>query len=285
MGCWAEATGILMPWCVFGETPPQDRNLNVKSPFYPGASVSLLDLLRLKKGGMELDEGAFRIEDSGHERTFKYGDITYSKVRTGGIYTREYWDYFIPVAYAFDRPKVLLIGLGGGTVAFQLTSLLQKNIDFDAVELSRKAVELSQQFIPKNNANIMFGEGADYVAATNKRYDAIMLDAYASYSIPERFFQRKFIQDAHRALAPDGLLAINYAMNFMGIVKLNSFVSRLKEKFFVYKINTAVFESNVIILCSKKWGKSELMRRIESNLKKTDDNEFLFNNYRRMSQL
>ena len=106
--------------------------------------MSILDLLTQRKKNDVNNESEFRVEDRGYEKILKYGDITYSKIRGGGIYTQEYWDYFIPAAYAFPNPKILLIGLGGGTVAFQLTSLLQNRLEFDAVETSRKAVELSK---------------------------------------------------------------------------------------------------------------------------------------------
>ncbi len=242
-------------------------------------------MLGLRKKKQEIGEDEFRIEENGSERVLKYGNITYSKLKGDGTYTGEYWDYFIPVAYAFPSPRVLLIGLGGGTVAFQLSTLLREKISLDVVELSKRVVGLSQEFAPNTNANIVIGEGSTYVATTNKRYDAILLDAYVSSRIPEQFLQRRFIEDAYRALSEDGVLAINFAMTLMGALKFSEYVSKLKERFRVFKVNTAMFEGNVIIVCSKKLSRNELLDRISTNMPQGKENESLMRNYARMEAL
>ncbi len=248
--------------------------------------MSVLDLLRFKKRrAPENRDEEFRVEDRGYEKVLKYGNITYSKLKGKGIYTGEYWDYFIPVAYVFGAPRVLLIGLGGGTVAFQLSALMRERLRLDVVELSKRAVDLSRGFAPDTGANIIVGEGAGYVASTSRAYDAILLDAYTSSSIPDQFLQRKFVDDAHRVLADDGVLAINYAMGMMGMLNFSRYTKLLKERFRVFRVNTAVFEGNVILLCSKKLGKEQLLSRIHGNMPRSSENEFLKNNYNRMDEL
>lgn len=248
--------------------------------------MHVLDLLGFaKKRTQDLEEGEFRIEDRGFERVLKYGSITYSKLRGNSLYTGEYWDYFIPAAHIFPSPKALLIGLGGGTVAFQLETLMRGRISLDVVELNRRAVELSQEFAPKTNANIMLAEGAEYVATTAKRYDVMLLDAYVSSRIPDQFLHDAFIRSAHSALSEDGVLAINYAMNFMGVLAFRDYVHRLKRLFAVFKVNTAVFEGNVILLCSKRLGKDEMLGRIYGNMRRSQENEPLLRNYKNMDRL
>jgi spermidine synthase len=248
--------------------------------------MSVLDLLRsVKKRVQHIDEDEFRIEDRGSERVLTYGGITYSKLKGAGIYTGEYWDYFIPAAHIFQRPRVLLIGLGGGTVAFQLAELMHDSIELDVVELNRRAVELSNAFAPGIRANIMLGDGAAYVETTNKRYDVILLDAYISSRIPEQFLQRRFIEGASAALSEDGVLAINYAMNFMGVLAFRDYVRKLRERFSVFRVNTAIFEGNVILLCSKKLGREEMLGRISKNMRLSRDTEPLMRNYKSMERL
>ncbi|MDE1855509.1 MAG: methyltransferase [Candidatus Micrarchaeota archaeon] len=248
--------------------------------------MSLLDLLRLrKKRGQKPDDSGFSIEERGYEKVLKYEGITYSKLKDKGVYTGEYWDYFIPAANIFYSPRVLLIGLGGGTIALQLGELMRNRIDLDVVELNKRSVELSHEFAPRISANIMLGEGSDYVETTNKKYDAILLDAYISSKIPGQFLERKFIENAHRALSDDGVLAINYAMNFMGVLTFRDYVHKLKERFSVFKVNTAMFEGNVILLCSKRLGKGEMLIRIAENLGLSPENEPLVRNYRSMDRL
>ena len=53
----------------------------------------------------------------------------------------------------------------------------------------------------------------------------------------------------------------------------------------MYKINTAMFEGNVILLCSKSLRKEELLSRIGKNMQKNEENAFLFSNYGEMKEL
>jgi spermidine synthase len=247
--------------------------------------MSLLDIFKKKEAEGTEDESAFSVEDRGYERVLKYGSITYSKLKGESVYTGEYWDYFLPAACISRNRSALLIGLGGGTVAFQLSALFVDALSLDVVELSKRVIEMARKFAPKMKANIVAGEGAAYVATTNKRYGAMLLDAYVSSKIPEQFLQRKFIEDAHRVLSEDGVLAVNYAMSMMGALRYRDYVSKLKERFIVFKVSAAMFEGNVIILCSKRLGKDELLDRIEANMPKSRESEPVLRNYYNMMPL
>ena len=235
--------------------------------------------------GQKVREEKFRIEESGSEKVFKYGNVTYSKIKKGGLYTGEYWDYFIPIAYISKAPRLLLIGLGGGTIAFQLGALLQDAVSIDAVEISKRAVELSKDFLQGQRLNVNIGDGAEYLHSTNKKYDAIIVDAYASTRIPDQFLGEQFVEDAHGALEPDGVLAVNYAVGLMGAQKLEEYALKLRRRFHAYSVRTAITEGNVILLASKSLGKAELVERIGGRMPKTPEIEFLFRNYIEMKPL
>lgn len=234
----------------------------------------------------KIDAGGFRVEERGDEKVLVYNGITYSKIKKNTIYTREYWDFFIPVAYAFDNPRVLLIGVGGGTVAYQLRSLLKEGVDIDAIDLSPKAIEIAKSFALPDDVNTVVGEGAEYVAKTDKRYDAIMLDAYIASSIPAQFTSPGFIGDAYRVLSDDGILAVNYAVGMMGMFRMHDFVAKLKERgFSVFTVSTAFFEGNVILVCSKIPDPDRLLERIKQRMPIADDNRFLIRSYESIKEL
>lgn len=245
--------------------------------------MGLLDFLGPKK---DEDDDLF-IEERDGEKILRAGKTLYSKVKKNQLYTNEYWDYFLPSAFVYDNPKILMIGLGGGTIAFQLATLMGAKMELDAIEISRKMTDMSQDFMPRaaRGFNVIIGDGAEYIDETNKRYDVIFLDAYMHHQIPEQFRERKFVIGAHRALADNGILAVNFAVGMMGYVKFSAYVGRLKEKFTVFRVNTAPTESNVILLCSKSMGRSEILKRISANMKRDKENEFLFANYETMTQL
>lgn len=244
--------------------------------------MRFLDIFRKKK---DADDGKFRIEDNDFEKKLKYGSITYSKLRKGSIYTLDYWDYMLPPAFMFDFPRALLIGLGGGTVAFQLTALMKDRIELVAVESSRRAIELSKELYPRLGIKVVQGDGAEYVRAPDRKYDLIMLDAYVSSEIPDQFLGMRFVQDAYGALSSDGILEVNYAVGMLGIMSFNSYVSRLKTAFRVYKAGTGMFEGNVILVCSKEMDKDAMLKRMEKNMARNEDNSHLFESYERMKEL
>jgi spermidine synthase len=245
--------------------------------------VSVFDIFRRRKE--RYDDSEFKIEDNGLEKRMKYGNITYSKLRNGTIYTHDYWDYFLPVAHLFEFPRVLMIGLGGGTVALQLRALLREKLDIEAVEISKRAVELSKEFVNDPELKITVGDGAEYVRRPGRKFNVIMLDAYVYTEIPKQFLNMQFIDDAYNALDGDGILAINYAVGMMGALRMNRYVSRLKARFRVFRVGTALFEGNLILVCSKKMGRDEMLSKLDMNMKRTGENEHLFYSYERMKEL
>ncbi len=234
----------------------------------------------------KIDSGGFSVIENENEKVLVYNGITYSKIKKNSVYTREYWDFFLPVAYAFDKPKVLLIGVGGGTVAYQLVTLLKENTTIDAIDLSPRALEIAKSFALPASVNAMVGEGSEYVAKTSKRYDIIMVDAYIASSIPAQFTSAGFIGDAYKVLSDDGILAVNYAVGMMGIFRMRDFVARLKEHgFSVFSASTAFFEGNVILVCSKAPDSGKLLERIKQRMPASDDNMFLLRSYESLKEL
>ncbi len=247
--------------------------------------MSLFDIFKRKAEDDKVDDNSFRIEDRGYEKVLKYGGITYSKLKSGSLYTQEYWDYFTPLAYLFNNPRVLIIGLGGGTVGFQLETLLQGRVKIDALDVSNRALEIFKGFVPKTRINAMIGDGAEYVRKTDKKYDMVVLDAYVSARIPQQFMEKQFIDDVYNSLSENGILAINYVTGFMGMMTFYEYAAKLKGRFLVFRLNTALTEGNAIIVCSKKMGKYDMLQRINQSMKKSEDNSFLFKNYEEMKQL
>ncbi|MEM3860247.1 MAG: hypothetical protein QW478_12750 [Candidatus Micrarchaeaceae archaeon] len=231
-------------------------------------------------------ENGNRLEifDNGKERIFKFNGLTYSKISKNSIFTHQYWDYFLPAAYVFQNPRILLIGLGAGTIPYALQSLLGNGANITAVESSEKTIEIAKRFVSeKRLPNIVLADGADYIKhSAISGLDIIMLDAYINYEIPKQFISSGFVQDAYSALYSKGLLLVNFAVGFMGTLAYAKYVALLKSAFNVYRISTAITESNVIILCSKSLDKSEINARIASRMPANNDMLHLLSNYQNM---
>lgn len=220
-------------------------------------------------------------------KMFKFDGFTHSIINKRSIYTHSYWDYFLPIFYAYRNPRVLMIGLGMGTTAYQLRKLFGKQVKLDIVDNNAEVVKLAR----KHSANlererIIVADGAGYVKRTGKRYDVIVLDVYEKAArIPKQFLEEKFVRSAFGALAGDGVLAVNYAMNPLGIARFGAYMKLLKKFFSVYSVKTNAIGDMQVILCSKSSGKEELVKKIRSRMRVNRANSALVKSYADMRKL
>ncbi len=217
----------------------------------------------------------------------KLDGATNSRIKKGSVYTGGYWDYFIPLVYAYRNPSILMIGLGIGTTPYQLHRIFGKGLKIDIVEYDPNVVRLAKRYSPDGiRDRIVVADGADYVAKTRKKYDIIILDAYGSGArIPRQFYDRKFIKGAAGALKADGTMAINYAMHPYGILKFIGYRIHLKERFKVFSVKVNDSSDNQIILCSKRLGKKEFAWRIRPMARKDREVRRLDLAYAKMKKL
>lgn len=244
--------------------------------------MSLRDLLGMEREifSAKYDGHTITITEKNGVRTLKCDDLIYSKLDKNSPYTHEYWDFFIPLIYAYDNPKMLMIGLGGGTIAFQLSEFFRGKFSIEIVELDSKMASIYPKFLGRDEGyRIIIGDGAEYVANQKSRYDIIILDAYQpDGKIPRQFLVEKFVEHAYEATTSDGILAVNCIGSMMG-PELDGFIQNLSRKFEVYRLNTSYYTANIVLICTKKTNRDELVRRISSRMKLDDKNEFLLKSY------
>lgn len=223
------------------------------------------------------------ISDNGDVKTFRYDDVIYSKLNRATIYTREYWDFFMPLAYIYPRPKILMVGLGGGTIAFQLTRLLGNNIELDIVEKDAYMTDITSEFLENEvRFNAIIEDGAAYVARNKDKYDIIILDAYESGLIPRQFLGREFVGNAKHCLKKNGILAINCIGSMVSVGSIDEYIKELRRGFDVYKVDTSFFTANMVLICAKGLGKGEIIRRIADKMEVSEENRFLLRAYEGM---
>jgi len=140
----------------------------------------------------------------GRQSVVKPGDPDYLEL----IYTRA-----IPSAFLLvEQPrKVLIIGLGGGTIP----SFLRKhfpNLEIDVVDIDPAVAQAAQShmdFHPDERMHLHIQDGRAFVEQAKGSYDLIFLDAYSAESVPYRLATREFLETVRRALAPQGAVVAN----------------------------------------------------------------------------
>ncbi|MDE1871434.1 MAG: fused MFS/spermidine synthase [Candidatus Micrarchaeota archaeon] len=219
----------------------------------------------------------FVLEDRG-SIIMKCGySTTYSILNKKSIYTHSYFDYFIPLAYLHNRPRILVIGMGGGTIPLQMARLLGSDASIEVVDVNGSIMELAKRhFLKGESIKTAIGDGVEYLSGKRREYDLIILDAFEGPRIPQQFLERRFAEIAGDALADDGILGINVD-TMDGRVK--SYMKIMQERFKVYSIRPSLTSTNLILICSKKLDNNQIADAVNSRIKKTGENEFLVRRY------
>jgi spermidine synthase len=123
-----------------------------------------------------------------------------------------YTDYLqLPFAYDPSARDVLYIGLGGGSAPKRAwRDFPQLNID--VVELDPVVRDVAYRWfaLPRSERlRVHVDDGRRFLRRTDRRWDAIVLDAYYSDSVPFHLTTREFLESVRAHLRPGGVVAAN----------------------------------------------------------------------------
>lgn len=112
------------------------------------------------------------------------------------------------------RPRrLVLIGLGGGSL-IKFCHRRLPGIDLTAVELNPEVIAFREAFqVPPDDARlcIVQGDGAEFIAQTEKGIDALLVDAFDKTGFAPTLANREFFEHAYAKLSGNGVLVINLA--------------------------------------------------------------------------
>ena len=248
---------------------------------------NFLDAFRVKHEEVYSGGAKLQVVENGSVRMFKLDGATNSIINKRSIYTGGYWDYLIPLAYAYRKPRVLIIGLGLGTSVHQFRTLFGGKVNIDVVELDENVIRLAEKYSPeKMKARIIHADGYAYVSHTGKGYDIIVLDAYGKGAlIPKQFLRGEFVENASRILGAEGAMAINYAMHPSGMLHFLGYRKLLKRFFGVYSVKTTRLGDTQVILCLKGLEKKGLLKKIRKSMPLNRNTSALLKSYSKMREL
>ena len=121
---------------------------------------------------------------------------------------------FTGLAVKPDPARVLIIGLGGGTLADVFAALFP-GIEIDAVEIDPAVVTMARRyfgFAERPGTTVHVRDARVFVRRAlrgDKRYDYIVLDAFNGDYIPEHLMTREFLEECRELLNDDGVLVAN----------------------------------------------------------------------------
>jgi spermidine synthase len=111
--------------------------------------------------------------------------------------------------------RILMIGLGGGTLARFFLSHYPK-CKIKVVEYNECILPLAQKFffLPKEDPrlSVVVADGAQYISTTKPEhggYDLILVDAFDQTGMAQSVYSGLFFAGAKRLLAENGVMAVN----------------------------------------------------------------------------
>jgi predicted membrane-bound spermidine synthase len=111
-------------------------------------------------------------------------------------------------AYVTNVDDVLCIGLGVGIVPMDFAT---HGARVDVAEINPAIVPVASKFfgLDTNKLHITIDDGRHFLNRCEKKYDAVILDAFLGDSSPSHLFTREAFSSIRRVLRPGGALVIN----------------------------------------------------------------------------
>jgi spermidine synthase len=162
--------------------------------------------------------------------------------------------------------SVLIIGGGDGGILEEV--LKHKSVErATMVEIDGKVVEVSKRHLSSicgrafadRRANLVIGDGADWVAKTDERYDLVILDRPDPVGPAKVLFSRRFYGNCRRVMKPRGLLVAQSGVPAMQGPELTGVDRLLGELFTHHGVYVAAVPTYVCGFMALAWaGKSNL---------------------------
>jgi len=123
-------------------------------------------------------------------------------------YTRQ---MTMAVVYPQELKRILMIGLGGGTIPTYLGRHIP-DVTIDTVEIDPGVIAAARTYFgirESNRVRYLDADGRVFLNRNKQPFDLILCDAFHGGYIPFHLLTREFFQLVKRNLTPDGAMAMN----------------------------------------------------------------------------
>lgn len=128
------------------------------------------------------------------------------------------WDYVKMLPSMLENPHgsdVLLLGLGGGTVAKVLEE--SRNAEVDAVEMDERIAGIARKYFGlSSETNVIIDDARHYIRIAKKKYDAVIFDVFKGEVPPSHALTLECFEEVKQLLKPGGKVIVNFNGFFQG---------------------------------------------------------------------
>lgn len=108
--------------------------------------------------------------------------------------------------------RVLILGLGLGSVPFMLEKRFQCDAHYTAVEIDEEVVRLANKYSLaglKSPVETVIADAHSYILQNNEEYDLVCMDVFVDDIVPSKFQTEQFLQSLKSSLGEEGILLFN----------------------------------------------------------------------------
>lgn len=166
----------------------------------------------------------------------------------------------VPLTAHGSAKRVLIIGGGDGGILREVCR--HPGVEhITQVEIDQSVIELARNWLPAHSAgayddaraNIVIGDGFEFVQTTNERFDVIISDSTDPHGPGEVLFSKDFYAGCQRSLNPGGVLVTQNGVPFMQTDELRNTASRLSRLFADATFYTAAVPTYIGGLMAFAW--------------------------------
>ncbi len=176
--------------------------------------------------------------DFNEELHVYYSRGRYQLITKNAIYS--YDDLYVNFKVAFKRlniqkiapKKILLLGLGLGSIPFMLENKFNTKAQYTAVEIDEAVIYLANKYTLselKSPVNYICNDAMSFVNICEEQFDLICMDIFEDDIIPKQFETKDFLYSLKKLLNPNGIVLYNRLAHLKK--DLHKTVSFRSEKF------------------------------------------------------
>ncbi|MEJ2156221.1 MAG: polyamine aminopropyltransferase [Desulfobacteraceae bacterium] len=144
----------------------------------------------------------------------------------------------VPILAHGSVRRVLIIGGGDGAMLREVTR--HRRIEaVTQVEIDRQVIEMCRTYLPNHSqgafddprVQIVIGDGSEFMATTEERFDVIISDSTDPIGPGEALFKEKFYAHCKSCLTPGGVLVAQNGVAYMQLDEAKTTARRLQRIF------------------------------------------------------
>ena len=170
----------------------------------------------------------------------------------------------VPLIAHGNARRVLIIGGGDGGILREVCR--HPGVEhITQVEIDQAVIDLAREHLPAHSdgayddprANIVIGDGFDFVQTTPERFDVIISDSTDPLGPGEVLFSKDFYAGCQRTLNPGGILVTQNGVPFMQTGELSNTATRLSRLFTDSTFYTAAVPTYIGGLMAFAWASDD----------------------------